>query len=72
MENLPLFATIYHWLPLQESDLVYYFVAGSKETIKKVLNAANIRKMFGRKYSWHAITKVLEMGTGKFAHEKKN
>ncbi|KAF2353180.1 Receptor ligand binding region [Trinorchestia longiramus] len=42
---------------LKEALLVYYFVVGSQNTIRKVLEAANAEKMFGKKYSWYTITK---------------
>ncbi|KAA0197271.1 Ionotropic receptor 25a [Hyalella azteca] len=42
---------------LKEALLVYYFVVGSQDTIRKVLEAANAMQLFGKKYSWYAVTK---------------
>ncbi|XP_050723400.1 ionotropic receptor 25a-like [Eriocheir sinensis] len=42
---------------LMDADIVNYFVVGSKETISRVLDAATANGMFGRKYSWYAVSK---------------
>lgn len=42
----------------QDADIVNYFVVGSRETISRVLDAATANGMFGRKYSWYALSKV--------------
>ncbi|EEB10703.1 glutamate receptor, putative [Pediculus humanus corporis] len=41
-------------------DVVNFFILGRMSTIKMVLDHANINKYFGKKYSWHAITKDKE------------
>lgn len=41
---------------LRQLDIVNFFVLGSINTIKNVLDSANDIEYFGRKYAWHAIT----------------
>lgn len=43
-------------MKLRQLDIVNFFVLGSVNTIKNVLDAANAIQFFGRKFAWHAIT----------------
>ncbi|KAL7645090.1 UNVERIFIED_CONTAM: hypothetical protein RMT77_003468 [Armadillidium vulgare] len=50
---------------LMDVGIVYYFAVGSLQTIRNVLEAATANMMFGRKYSWYALTKdVGDLGCG--------
>lgn len=42
----------------KDLDIVNYFVLGRLQTIKMILDSANVNKFFGRKFAWHAITLV--------------
>lgn len=41
---------------LRQLDIVNFFILGSINTIKNVLDSANNIQYFGRKFAWHAIT----------------
>lgn len=43
---------------LVKLDLKNFFVLGSLDTIKNVLEAAEKKNLFNRMYAWHALTKV--------------
>lgn len=47
----------------KDLDIVNYFVLGRLQTIKMILDSANVNKFFGRKFAWHAITLVSGMKT---------
>ncbi|KAI5740635.1 hypothetical protein M8J76_005732 [Diaphorina citri] len=40
----------------KDLDIVNYFILGRLQTIKMILDSANVNKFFGRKFAWHAIT----------------
>ncbi|XP_076257962.1 ionotropic receptor 25a [Rhynchophorus ferrugineus] len=42
---------------LVKLDLKNFFVLGSLESIKNVLEAAEIKNLFNRKFAWHVLTK---------------
>lgn len=44
---------------LVKLDLKNFFVLGSLETIKNVLEAAEKKFLFNRMYAWHVLTKVI-------------
>lgn len=41
---------------LRKLDIVNFFILGSLENIKRVLDAADSVNFFNRKFAWHAIT----------------
>lgn len=41
---------------LRQLDIVNFFVLGTLNTIKSVLDSANAIQFFGRKFAWHVIT----------------
>ncbi|XP_063876417.1 ionotropic receptor 25a-like isoform X2 [Scylla paramamosain] len=45
---------------LMDADIVNYFAVGTQKTISRILDAATANSMFGRKYSWYALSKGKE------------
>ncbi|XP_037068272.1 ionotropic receptor 25a-like isoform X1 [Pollicipes pollicipes] len=41
----------------KQADLVNFFVIGRPDTVKLVLQAGNMHKLYGRKYAWFVISK---------------
>lgn len=44
---------------LDKLDLKNFFVLGSLDTIQVVLESAEKKNLFNRKFAWHVLTKVL-------------